>query len=251
MTVAARRSTSGVAGRRRLLAIAAAVAIVLTAGSVLAAIVRGPASEDQRPPSPGIEEPAVGTIPTTRPSMAAASASASAAPAAPEAIGFDRQRIGQLDASELPSARVIGAPEVAAFPTPFNRSLRLTGPSSAICVSTSGTPSAISLDIYLGEGGDEGRLGFRLSPADADGSAIELNAIEGVDGEGWHHLAVIRTGDAAVLSLTPIEGGAPAIEVPLIADGSVIASSPGEACVEWSTGSTGASIYIDDVRVDD
>jgi hypothetical protein len=248
----ARPSEAGAAGRRRLLAVAVAVAIAAIAGSAFAAIASAPGSDGERSRVAGTDDPIVGGVgPDASPGALASSPSMSASPSLGGTITFDDVRIGPLAESQPASVHARGTLEVVAFPTPFDRSLRLT-PSSAICVATRGQPARtgpiIAFDAYLAEAGGDGRLGFSLSPDDA-GMAVALADLDGVDLERWYRLAVVRSTDEDVLHVADVDTGAPVAAVPLEPDPAVVRAGENEACIDWLTAGD-ASIFVDDVLVD-
>lgn len=254
--VAVRVSAAGSAPRRRhLIAFGLAAAALAVTIVALAAIVRLPPSNLERDGDSDL--PAVGAgSSTAATSTAIASPSRSSGSEVPinGPIGFDHQRMGPLGPSDLPFVRVIGDPEVAAFPTPFDRSLRLMSPSSALCLPIPGDPdggtSSISFDLYLGAAGTDGNVGLSMSPAEADQLAVALAALDGVDRERWYHASVGHEGDEWVLVLTVLDTGMRAIELPVAADPSVVRAETGEACVGWSTRATDGWIFVDNVSVD-
>jgi hypothetical protein len=224
---------------------------VAIAGSAIVAVVLAPATGPDRSGVAPTDQRTAGAARSDAPSGALASSPSISEGPIGAAVTFDELRIGPLAGSDVAYLRVGGAPEVAAFPTPFDRSLWFT-PSSTLCVAAPGriaaTGPVFAFDAYLGDAEGGGRLGFSASP-DETGVVTSLTDFDGLDLERWYRLTVTRTVDDHVLTLTDLETGSRVIEVPLAADPTVVRARPNEACIEWSS-PAGSGIFVDDVRLD-
>lgn len=245
-------------GRRRGVVLAALVALagVLLTGALLAGTI-GPLARD----SDGISAGGNGASLTpslTASTRASPSDSAIVASASPSIlIAVDLHRIGPLDPDELPIMRVSGAPEVVAFPTAFDRSIRLSGTASWFCAQaappTEGGVRSAAFDLHLGQAGSGGSLSVSLgTSADAppNGLRLDLALLEGLDHEAWYRLTVIATdGRAARIEIAQLGTDGPVNAYELDVDATV-PTSPGEVCVHASLDQPASALFIDNLRID-
>ena len=244
-------------GRRRGVVLAAlvAVAAVLFTGALLAGTI-GPLARDQDGLSVGRNG---GSLTPSRTASIRASPSesaigASASPSIP--IEVDLHRIGPLDPEELPITRVSGAPEVVAFPTAFDRSIRLSGTASGFCAQapppTEGGARSAAFDLHLGQAGSRGSLTVSLVAADGPATSlrVDLALLEGLDHEAWYRATVIATdGRAGRIEIAALGTDGPVIEHELDVDATV-ATSSGEVCVHASLEEPATALFIDNLRID-
>ena len=244
-------ATAGSGARRRGVATAALVAMfaLVLAGAMLAGGI-GPFARDSGEVADGGAE------------VPAGAGDASASPARPDIprptlVTVDLHPIGPLDPEELPIARIIGAPEVVAFPTPFDRSLRLSGTAAGFCVAlaspSTGGASKMAFDLYLGEFEGVGTLAFALPPKDAasaTGLGLDLAALAELDREAWYRLAVTGGRERGRLEVTPVGDARPEFAAELGADATILPIPTDEVCIQSSLQSSEASLLVDNLRVD-
>lgn len=245
-------------GRRRGLVLAALVALaaVLLTGALLAGTI-DPLARDSDGNSVGGNgaSPTPSRTASIRASPSDSPIGASASPST--LIAVDLHRIGPLDPEELPITRVSGAPEVVAFPTAFDRSIRLTGTASGFCAQaappTEGGARSAAFDLHLGQAGSRGSLTVSLATA-ADGPPtglrLDLALLGGLDHEAWYRLTVIATGArAGRIEIAQLGTDGPVIEHELDIDAAVPTSS-GEVCVHSSLDEPATALFIDNLRID-
>ena len=259
-------ANTGSGPRRRRLAAMALTVIGATAviGSVLAAII-GPLGGDAGVGNSESEVPAAaGGDARATPSMRslAAQSSPRLSPSgtsipSSNVVTVDLHPIGALDPQELPITRIIGSPEVAAFPTPFDRSLRLTGGAAGLCIGLASSsperPSSIAFDIQLGEAGAGGRLVFALPATEGgqvSGLALDLARLEQLDREAWYRLTVTAEGTAGRLEVSQVENAGPVLEADLAGDATIDPTPDDEACVSASLSASDASVFVDNLSVE-
>jgi hypothetical protein len=165
-------------------------------------------------------------------------------------LTVDEHRIGLLDARDRVVTRVIGAPDVVAFPSPFDRSLRLGGPSSGLCIaSTTSDISSLALELHLGElGAGGGRLVVSFAGR-ATGLALDLSALAALDRSAWYGLTVTAVGATGRAALTDLADDRPLLELELAATTGSFVAAAGEVCLLAEMGETGPSVSIDNVGV--
>ena len=233
-------------------------------GSVLAAAIgllgRDPGLGDSDSDVPAAADGDTGGTPPMRSASAQASPrqspSGSIMPSS-IVVTVDLHPIGSLDPDELPITRVIGSPEVAAFPTPFDRSLRLTGEAAGLCIGLSspsrGSPSSIAFDIHLGEAGPGGRLVVALPATEggqATGLALDLVTLEQLNREAWYRLTVTAEGAAGRLKVTRVGNSQPLLEAQLGGDATITPTPTDGACIRASLSAPEASLFVDNLTVE-
>ena len=243
----------------------ALIAIVATAGigSVLA-VIAGPLGRDPEGGGGESEMPAAADGGTgAGPSMGSVAAQATPGQSpsgtsvpSSNVITVDLHPIGSLDPEELPITRIIGSPEVAAFPTPFDRSLRLRGEAAAgLCIGLASSspegPSSIAFDIHLGEAGAGGRLVFALPEGgQVTGLALDLATLEQLDHEAWYRLTATAEGRAGRLEVRRAENAGPVLEADLAGDATINPTPADEVCVSGSLSAPDASLFVDNLSVE-
>jgi hypothetical protein len=176
--------------------------------------------------------------------------------APPLFLTFDLHRVGPLDPAEPSIARIIGTPEVVPFPTPFDRSLRLTGPEAGVCFQlpapeTSGA-SSMAFDVHLGEVASDGMLLVILAAGDdaeAVALAVDLAAARELDRDAWYRFVVTGEGGSGQLVVTPVGNDQAILGVALRADRTIPPTPIGQTCIEAALPNT-ASLLIDNLRVE-
>lgn len=256
-------ANTGSAPRGKGLAAMALIVIVATAviGSVLAAII-GPLGRDPRVGDSPSEVPAADSDTRATPSMRslAAEASPRQSPSgtsipSSNVVTVDLHPIGSLDPEELPTTRIIGSPEVAAFPTPFDRSVRLRGEAAGLCIGLASSsregPSSIAFDIHLGEAGAGGRLVFALPQGgQVTGLRLDLVTLEQLDREAWYRLTVTAVGTAGRLEVTRVGDAGPVLEADLAGDATINPTPADEVCISASLSASEASLFVDNLSVE-
>jgi hypothetical protein len=191
---------------------------------------------------------------TASPSTSGAGSGSATAP--PLFVTFDLHPVGPVDPVELPIARIIGTPEVVPFPTPFDRSLRLTGAAAGACFElpapeTTGA-SSMAFDVYLGEVASNGTLVIVLAADDGAAAiplTVDLSVAGELDRDTWYRVEVTSTGDSGQLMVTPVGGGQAILEATLSADPTISPTSTDRACIQ-SALPDAASIFVDNLRVE-
>lgn len=252
--------------RRRRTAIVAAmlVSFVVVGGSVLVRAIGQLRTDAEMATNRDAGLPAVvGGV--TSPSASRAVQEPSSSPASPTETGavpavsldFDMHRIGSLDVDELPISRLVGTPEVAAFPSPFDRSLRLTGPAAGVCLERPGTVSPVAsmaFDLHLGEAGSAGSLTVAgLSAAGAgpaSGLTIDLAAFGELDRDAWYRVIVSSTGASGRVTVRTLDDDRHVLDAELVGDEALAPTSRVEACLSSSALPTDASVFVDNLRLD-
>jgi len=247
------RAAAGNRGRRRGIAAAAlvvAAGVVLT-GALLAGTI-GPFARD--PDGAGDREGGLAAVVdggTESPSASMQGsplASATGSDVPPTVLlTIDEHEMGPLDPEKVPITRVAGVPEVVAFPSAFDRSLRMAGPVAGICVERSAPPRgstpSVAFDIHLGDAGEGGRLAIGMAAsgdAPALGMDLDLATLAGLDRADWYRLtATARDGD-----------GRPLLEADVGTDVTIVPASANEVCLQSSLQEPDASLLIDNLRVD-
>jgi len=192
------------------------------------------------------DRPAEATVPQAR--------ATSATPSLPPTISFDLHPIGRLDPAEVSATRSIGAPEVVSLPSPFDRSLRLSGGAAGICVGALATrdgPSSIAFDLLLSGASGSGRLDIGLAATDtapASGLAVELALLD-LTPDRWYQLAATSDGSTGTLTVA-LRGGSSVLEAELATDGTDLPGSRSETCLRASLADADASVLVDNLRVD-
>ena len=262
-----RVSSAGSGARRRITAVAALAVVVglAAAGGMLAASI-GQLGRDVGSGGTTDADPLGGA--GGGPSASAATRTATVSPSAPgDQLGsatappllvtFDLHPVGPVDPVELPVARIMGTPEVVPFPTPFNRSLRLTGAGAGVCLElpapeTTGA-SSMAFDIHLAEVASDGMLlVVVLAADDAAGAiplAVDLTAARELDRDAWYRFEVTSTGDSGQLVVTPVGGDQAILEAALTADPATSPTSTDQACIQ-SALPDAESLYVDNLRVE-
>ena len=170
----------------------------------------------------------------------------------PLLVTFDLHPVGPLDPEELPLTRVIGTPEVAAFPTSFDRSLRLAG-NTGVCLelpqAAADDAASIAFDLHLGNAGSGGSLLFVL-PTLEDTQVFDLVALPESDPNRWYRVVVTGSSDAGRIAVTPLGADQPILEAVLDADRTIGPTSSREACVQSMLVPDDAALHVDNLRAE-
>ena len=235
-------------------AIALVGALVVTGGVAVAAIawlgtdLGGNPSQSNAAAHEGnaTGTPAASTVPRAR--------ATSATPSLPPTVSFDLHPIGRLDPTEVSATRIIGEPEVVSLPSPFDRSLRLSGAAAGICVAALGARdgrSSIAFDLLLSETAGSGRLDIGLVAIDtapASGLAVELALLD-LTPDAWYQLTATSDGSTGTLTVA-LRGGESVLETQLGLYGALLPGSPNDSCLRASFTEGDASVLVDNLRVD-
>jgi hypothetical protein len=250
-------SPTATAGQRRR-RIAGATAVVLAligAGVVVATIQRqpaglgtgaGPSAESvvgdspsrgaaDEPPTPA--EPGNSAIP---PSLSA------------PAVGFDLEPLGPLPADAEGVALVLGAPEVAALPTSFDRSLRLEAAGDGVCLAGppgGSTARSIAFDVLVGGLGTD----LVLTPTHLvdETVTVAFDEISGLARGAWYRLRVAWDEDGAIsLEVTERHGDETVQRAALQPSGPPDRAATGSICIEADRVPESAALHLDNVRVE-
>lgn len=235
--------------------IAAGVLALVLGGGLLAGVLSG--ALDRIGPR-ATSEPDLGAAasPTAsagvdRSTAPSATAVASLSPA-PLIVTFDLQRMGPLVAAQLPGSRLIGAPEVVAIPSPFDRSLRLAGAATGICLEGRGS-SGIAFDLFRDDAGSGGLLRVGLeSSGDRRAMAliVELDSLARLPRGSWYRIHVVPDGAAGRAVVTDPESGREVLAMELGTDTAGVSPADGETCLQAALATTDASLLADNLRVD-
>lgn len=246
------------ARRRRTVTAALIVGVGLVLGGVLLAGTIGPLARD----SDGVPDREADLPAGAVGEGGSAASLAASTPSSPPRsrstfVTFDLHPVGLLDPEEVPITRIIGAPEVAPFPTPFDRSLRLVGEAAGVCIehaspSQADAPS-MAFDLHLGEAGAGGTLAFAL-PATGDGPAVglalDLAMLDQLDRDSWYRLTVTGADQGGRLEVTPVGGDRPTLGVELGVDPTIVPTSTDELCIQSALKASEASVFVDNLRAD-
>lgn len=213
------------------------------------------AQSGQAGPTPLPTPPPPALNPGARPSATIVSSpSPTQAPIA-VSITFDMIPVGPL-AVETPVAGVVGAPEVTPFPSPFDRSLHLTGAGDqGLCLAIEGLDSgalSVSFDAYL-DAPPAGSLAIILDPSAATAVTHELapEVLVGLAPQQWYSFELHRTeGGEATLGARPRDEGTGASQLPVELAPPHPASIDQAACLLLSGATAETSLSIDNLRVE-
>ena len=256
-------SPAGSGARRGVRAVAAlAVLVLLAAVGGMLAVSIGQLGRDGRSGGPTVVDPVGGA--GGEPSASAPTRTASVSPSTPGAglgsvtapplfVTFDLHPVGPLDPTEPWIARIIGTPEVVPFPTPFDRSLRLTGAGAGVCFElpapeTTGA-SSMAFDVHLGQAASDGILLIVLAAgegAEAIALAVDLAAARELDRDAWYRFEAIREGGSGQLVVTDDQA---ILDVALSADPTISSTPIDQTCIQAALPNT-ASLLIDNLRVE-
>ncbi|MEP6468330.1 MAG: hypothetical protein ABJC24_01010, partial [Chloroflexota bacterium] len=126
-----------------------------------------------------------------------------AAPPDPDAViarlDFDELRVGQLAAASKDIGPVVGDPEVVAFPSPFDRSIRVDGDAPhRFCMPIANLgdgPVSFEIDLYAETPITSGRLKLSVAPSGVGptSASVPLKLLDGLTLQAWHRLRAAWT----------------------------------------------------------
>ena len=259
-------ATAGNGARRRATAAMALVVVVsLAAVGAMLAVSIGPLGRDAGSAATADPDP-LGGSDGESPASAATRSTASVTPSAsdsrpgstsapPLVVTVDLHPVGPVDPAELAIARIIGAPEVVPFPTPFDRSIRLTGAAAGLCFELPAPgavdAASIAFDAHLGEVGSDGTLVVILAAAD-DGAeaiplAIDLTAARELDRDAWFRFVVTSDGDDGQLVVAPLGSDDPVLDRALAPDPTIVPTSNDQTCIQSALPDE-TSLFVDNLR---
>lgn len=178
-----------------------------------------------------------------------------AAPAVDGSVAFDLHPIGVLEANTESVTRVIGAPEVVPLPSPFDRSLRLEGADSGLCLDASELAeggASMSFDLRIGELDPNGALGVSFATVGAApiGFSRGLAQLGDLTPDAWYRLDLAWDGErSAQLEVNGRDSGAQALATTLAADDAAAFDSRDEVCVRASQAALDTHLFVDNLRV--
>lgn len=246
------QATSG-RGLRVLVVVVVVLLTLIGAGIAAATLdVQGGGGEPAASPTAAAGLPtgtgAAGTSASPPPPSAGARPPASAS-----SVTFDGEPLGPLGSDADGIALVLGAPEVAALPTSFDRSLRLAAAGDGVCLigPPGGAPArAVTIDVLTGDepGAD---LGIVPSHRATDSVTLALGQIPGVAPNAWYRLRVAWAEDGAIsLEVHERDGGRAVHSAELDAAPPPDHPGAGSVCVEARQASAEGAVHLDNVRVE-
>ena len=245
-----RLPANGPTARHRLVVVIIVMLTLVAAGVAAATIARelgkpatvgdafgGAAAGGSSPPSGASnEEASAGAVP----------------PASAMSVTFDVETMGALGPGAAGVARVLGAPEVVALPTPFDRSLRLGAPGDGLCLTgpPGGRPArAVTFDLYAGA---QPAADLRLVPVDRpdQGVTLALAEIPGLGPDAWYRVRVEWRGQrgAIHLDIRARDGGEAIESAELKPSSALDRGRTGSVCVEAARISDATAVHVDNVR---
>ncbi len=165
-------------------------------------------------------------------------------------VTFDREPLGPLRNDATAIVRVLGAPDVAALPTSFDRSLLLAVEGAGAClVGVPGEPTrSLGIDMLTGS-----RVGgtLRVTPTDRpdEAAALVLSRIAGLAPNTWYSIQLGWTGSGAIsFEIREREGGSAVRRGTLTAEAGGDAGS-GSVCLKALGVSEATAMHLDNVVV--
>lgn len=189
------------------------------------------------------------------PSIAAASTPTTVARQAVIALlDFDELRIGQLAGPSDEIGSVTGAAEVVAFPSPFDRSIRVHGDGPhRFCMPTAELDDgalSFDMDLYTKAASASGRLRLSIAPTGSSATivSVPLELLGSLRLEAWHRLHAAWTpGQPVAIAIgEAAQGQLHRLTVAPVRDGH---ADPGAVCVAVSGMANDAELLIDNLRV--
>jgi hypothetical protein len=187
------------------------------------------------------------------------SATSTATPSEPEAViarlDFDELRVGELAGASEEITAVVGGPQVVAFPSPFDRSIRVVGDGShRFCMPVPDLVDgriSFHVDLYAETSTDAGRLGLSVAPPGSGPTAasVPLRLLDDLTSEAWHRVQAIWTpGQPITIAIgdAPL-GSKQTLNLPAAHDARAVA---GAVCVAISGMAPDAVLLLDNLRVE-
>ena len=249
--------TPATAGRtRRRFAVAAVVIALVGAGVVFGTIQLqvqglggrpGPSAESAGgylPSRAGGEGPSTSVVPAS---------SAIPPPLSASPVTFDLEPLGPLPSDADRVALVLGAPEVAAMPTSFDRSLRLGAAGDGVCLAGSPGGSnarALTVDVLVGA---QRTTDLVITPVHRveETVTVALDEFPGLAPGIWYRVHVAwDEGGAISLKLTERDGGGEVHRAALQSSTPRDRIAMGSICIESGPATEeAAAVHLDNIRV--
>jgi hypothetical protein len=231
-----------------LLAVIGAVVVVLvvtdrlggTAESAPGGLAGGPSSRDA----------AVGGAGATASATASATTAGTGLGITAPAVTFDREPLGPLAGEATAITLVVGAPEVAAWPTSFDRSLLLAIEGAGACLV--GVPEepirSLAIDLHTGA-----RVGgtLRVTPTDrpAESAALVLSRIAGLAPDTWYSIQLGWTETDEISFEVRERDGGTAVERGAVTAEAGGDTGSGSVCITAVGVSETTAMHVDNVVV--
>ena len=235
-----------------LFVVALTVTTVMAAASILGTTMHGVAPIS----SSGAEQRAGGVLGTSQAQATPAPGASTRVRALVAMLNFDVLRIGPLAGASSDLARVIGHAEVASFPSPFDRSIRLSGAGpDGFCLANdhlSGGGVSVTVDLYAEEAVTTGSL--ELVATAPDGfvtvASIPERVLRRLSAERWYRVsAEWMPGTREVIDVSERGLGTLFVDSLDLAAGSA-SSDPHGLCV-WALGMPGKTqLLLDNLHVE-
>jgi hypothetical protein len=187
------------------------------------------------------------------------SATSTAGPREPEAViaqlDFDELRIGELAGASEEITEVVGGPQVVAFPSPFDRSIRVVGDGShRFCMPVSDLVDgrvSFQVALYAENSTDSGQLSLSAAPSGSGSTAasVPLRLLDGLTLRAWHRLRAVWTPRQPItvaIGDAPL-GSVQTVNLPPAQDAHAIA---GAVCIAVSGMAPNAVLLLDNLRVE-
>jgi hypothetical protein len=240
--------------RRAVILLAALLTVIGAVVLVLAAMDRLGGTAERASGGlaggPSARESAVAGAGTTATPTAGATTAGTGPGITAPVVTFDREPLGPLQGEATAIARVVGAPEVAAMPTSFDRSLLLAVEGAGACLV--GVPSeptrSLAIDLHTGTRVD-GTL--RVTPTDRpdETAALVLSRIPGLAPNTWYSMQLGWTGgDAISFDIRERDGGRAVQRGALVAEAGFEIGS-GSVCITGLGVSEATAMHVDNVVV--
>ena len=235
--------------------LAVATGILVAAMTVVTALAAVAILEGALRRPIGTEEGATGAVFGATGSSPGPPAGSAAAPAVVAFQNFDLLRIGTLEGAGNEITQVTGAPSVASFPSPFDRSVQLTGAGShGFCLSNNelalSTP-VVTVDIYTEGSVADAELRVAVVPASGSPrvAGISLRELSGLPQERWYRVESTWGGSGAAVDVR--QRGTTEL---LVQGATAPTSFPGPTapgvCVAVSGMDLGAEVLIDNLQIE-
>lgn len=194
----------------------------------------------------------LGGVGAPAPSSTPAPLASPAAEAVIARLDFDELRVGLLAGATDEIGPVAGGPEVVAFPSPFDRSVRISGNGThRFCLPLTALEEgriAFDVDVYSDAPPSSGRLRLSMSPAGAGPSAatVPLELLRALEPEAWHQLRIAWEPGHQVAIAIGAEPDPTALSLPPASDPGAVS---GAVCVTASGMAQDAALLLDNLRV--
>jgi hypothetical protein len=168
-------------------------------------------------------------------------------------LDFDTLRIGALNGAGADLGEVTGAAVVASFPSPFDRSARLSGSGpNGFCLHAPLSPGAMSttLDLYAASPSAAGSLQLIVNTADGSSrmATIPARLLQRLLPEHWYRIEATWQAANLVLEVSPPDENPVLIESLLVANGT--RRSGNGFCLSAIGMPAQQQLFIDNVRVE-